>query len=114
MAAVRIQESASWRLDDIYRYTQTRWGEAQAERYITGLFEAFERIDSHEVMSRPIPASLGVSGFFFRYRNHFVYWKRLSNGDVGIVTVLHERMHRAVRLQQDFAGLPATPQSDPS
>lgn len=112
MAAVRVQESASWRLDEIYRYTQSRWGDAQADRYITGLFEAFDRIESHGVMSRPIPASLGVSGFFFRYRSHFVYWKRLSNGDIGIVTVLNERMHRTARLQQEFAGLHAGPASD--
>jgi plasmid stabilization system protein ParE len=104
MARVRIQEAASWRLDEIYRYTQDRWGEEQAERYITGLFEAFERIDSHGVVSRPVPAEFGVEGFFFRCQRHFVYWKRLSNGDVGIVTILHERMHQIARFRQDFFG----------
>jgi len=34
---VRVQEAASYRLDDIYRYTRDRWGEQQADRYITGL-----------------------------------------------------------------------------
>lgn len=33
-----------------------------------------------------------------------VYWKRLSNGDVGIVTVLHERMHQIARFREDFFG----------
>ena len=47
------------------------------------------------VLSRPVPAELGVEGFVFRYRRHFVYWKTLSDGAIGIVTVLHERMHRA-------------------
>lgn len=45
MPAVRIQESASWRLDEIYRYTRERWGEAQATHYVTGLFDVFEAID---------------------------------------------------------------------
>ena len=36
MPALRIQEAASWRLDEIYRYTRERWGEAQAQ----GRFEA--------------------------------------------------------------------------
>lgn len=104
MVQVRIQEAASWRLDEIYRYTRERWGEAQAERYITGLFKAFDLIESHGVASRPVPAQFGVQGFFFRYEHHFVYWRRLSNGDIGIVTVLHERMHQIERLRADFFG----------
>jgi len=104
MPGVRTQETASWRLDEIYRYTRERWGEQQAERYITGLFEAFERIESHGVASRPIPAEFGVEGYYFRHERHFVYWKRLKSGEIGIVTVLHERMHRIGRLRDEFFG----------
>jgi toxin ParE1/3/4 len=99
---IRVQEAASYRLDDIYRYTRDRWGEQQAEHYITGLFESFDRIASHQVLSRPIPAELGIEGYFFRYEHHFVYWRQLSNGDIGIVTILHERMHQIERLHKDF------------
>jgi plasmid stabilization system protein ParE len=102
MAAVRVQEAASHRLDEIYRHTRERSGVAQADRYITGLFEAFERIESHKVMSRPIPAEFGVEGYWFRFERHIVYWRRLSNGDVGVVTVLHERMHQMDRFRQDL------------
>ena len=63
MAQVRVQEAASYRLDEIYRYTRDRWGVEQADRYINGLFDAFEGIDAHEVASRPIPADFGVEGF---------------------------------------------------
>ena len=100
--AVRVQEAASLRLDDIYRYTRDRWGEDQADRYITGMFEAFDRIEAHGVVSKPIPAEFGVEGFFFRYEHHVVYWRRLSDGDVGIVTILHERMHQIDRFKEDF------------
>jgi len=102
--AVRIQEAASLRLDDIYRYTRDRWGETQADRYITGMFEAFDRIDTHGILSKPIPAAFGVEGYFFRYEKHFVYWRRLSNGDIGIVTILHERMHQIDRFREDYLG----------
>ena len=102
MTAIRVQEAASHRIDEIYRHTRDRWGDAQAETYITGLFDAFALIATHEVLSRPIPAELGVEGFFFRYEKHFVYWKTLGNGDIGIVTVLHERMHQIDRFQDDF------------
>lgn len=102
MAGVRIQEAASHRLDDIYRYTRDRWGAEQADRYITGMFEAFEKIESRGVVSRPVPAEFGVDGYFSRYEQHFVYWRRLSSGNIGIVTILHQRMHQIERFRDDF------------
>ncbi|MGC8535154.1 MAG: type II toxin-antitoxin system RelE/ParE family toxin [Rhizomicrobium sp.] len=102
MATLRIQEAASHRLDEIYRYTRDRWGNEQANRYVTGLFNAFHRIKSHDVTSRPIPAEFGVDGYVFRYERHLVYWRRLSNGDIGIVTILHERMHQIDRFREEF------------
>ena len=102
MVDVRVQEAASHRLDEIYRYTRDRWGTEQADRYITGLFKAFDAIETHGVASRPVPAAFGVQGYVFRYERHFVYWRRLSNGDIGIVTILHERMHQIDRFREDF------------
>ncbi len=102
MSAIRIHEGASHRLDDIYRYTWERWGDEQADEYITGLFAAFDKIATRGVTSKPIPAEFEVDGFFFRYERHFVYWRHLSNGDIGIVTTLHERMHQIGRFRDDF------------
>lgn len=102
MTGLRIQEAASRHLDEIYRYTHKHWDEQQAERYINGLFDAFDGIANHKTASRPIPAQFGVDGYFFRYERHFVYWRWLSNGDIGIVTILHERMHQIERFREDF------------
>jgi plasmid stabilization system protein ParE len=101
MTSVLVQESASHRIDEIYRYTRDRWGIEQADRYISGLFDAFGKIATHEVMSRPIPAEFGVDGFFFRYQRHFVYWRKLAHADIGIVIILHERMHQIDRFRED-------------
>ena len=99
--ALRIQEAASLLLDEIYRYTRDRWGAEQADRYITDLFASFDRIEGHGVASRPIPAKFAIDGFYFRHEHHVVYWRRLSNGDIGIVTILHERMHQIDRFRED-------------
>ena len=101
-ANIRFQDAASYRLDEIYRYTRNRWGTQQADRYIAGLFDACDGIADHRTLSRPIPAEFGIEGYFFRYERHFVYWRRLSNGDIGIVTILHERMHQIDRFREDF------------
>lgn len=103
MAAVRIQEAASHRLDEIYRYTRERRGRDQAERYIGKLFETFARIETHAVVSRAVPAEFGVDGYLVRCESHVIYWRRLDNGDIGIVTILHRRMHQIDRLREDFA-----------
>lgn len=46
--------------------------------------------------------AFGIDGYFFRYERHFVYWRRLSNGDIGIVTILQEKMQQIGRLREDF------------
>jgi len=99
---IRLSPSANARLDDIFRYTLKRWGAAQAERYVADLFDCFERIARGEIVSRPVPPDFGVTGFYARHASHIVYWRRLANGDIGIVTVLHERMHQIDRFRDDL------------
>ena len=76
-----------------------RWGEAQADTYIRGLFDYFDRIARRETRWRAIPAEFGVG----RHEHHYVYWRLLSDGSVGIVTVLHERMYQMDRFRDDIA-----------
>lgn len=90
------------RIDETCLYKRDHWDKEEADRYVTGLFEAFGKIATHEAASRPIPAEFGVAGYFFRHERHFVYWKTLGKGDIGIVTVLHERMHQIDRFREDF------------
>jgi len=97
-----VQEAASFRLDQIYCYTRDKWGDKQAEAYICGLFTAFQNIAEQKILSRPIPAEFCVEGYFCRYEHHYIYWKRLENGKIGIVTVLHEKMHQISRFKDDF------------
>lgn len=103
--AVRLQRAALARLDEIYLFTRDRWGPEQAQRYSDGLFAALDGIVDRSTLSRPIPAEYGVSGFYFRYQRHFIYWQWLSTGDIGVVTILHEQMHQAERLRDDLGGV---------
>lgn len=94
MANFLLQRAATFRLDQIYHYSVNKWGREKADSYIEGLFDAFAKIAEKAALSRPIPAEFGIIGFYFKYQKHFIYWKYLSNGEVGIVTILHERMHQ--------------------
>ena len=97
-----ILKAAGFRLDDIYRYTLDLWGKPQADKYIHGLFQHFANIAEEKANSRPIPAEFSVDGYVSSYKKHFVYWKTLSTGQIGIVTVLHQRMHQIERFKDDF------------
>jgi toxin ParE1/3/4 len=101
LATFRVQDRAGRRLDDIYVYTRDNWGEEQAARYISGLFERFGDIAARKVPWRAIPAEFGVDGFYCRHERHYIYWRLLSDGAVGIVTVLHERMQQGGRFRED-------------
>lgn len=101
MKAYRVQDGASHRIDEIYIYTRDRWGDAKAQAYIRGLFAHFEAIAERRIAWRSISAEFGVNGYFSRYEKHFIYWKVLNDGAVGIVTVLHERMHQIDRFRDD-------------
>jgi len=94
MAKFLVQNSASFRIDEIYRYTQLKWGEEKAKEYIEGMFSTFSGIDKNECFSMPIPSEFGHSGFYYCYKKHFIYWKYLESGHIGIVTILHQRMHQ--------------------
>lgn len=100
--AIKFQQAALLRLDEIFIYTRDTWGGEQAQRYSDGLFDAIAGVSDGTTRSRPIPAEFEVRGFYFRYQRHFVYWQPLSNGDIGIVSILHEQMHQLSRLREDF------------
>jgi toxin ParE1/3/4 len=102
VSGFRVHRAAGHRLDEIYVYTRDNWGEAQAEHYIEGLFARFAAIAAREFPWRAVPAEFDVNGFVCRYERHFIYWKELADGTVGIVTILHERMHQIARLKDDF------------
>ena len=106
MTNFRIQEGAGHRLDEIYAYTRHNWGEAQAEAYVRGLFDKFKAIAARELPWAAIPAEFGVDGYFCRHQKHVIYWKLLSDGKIGIVTILHERMHQIERLKDDLRAGP--------
>ncbi|WP_298394343.1 type II toxin-antitoxin system RelE/ParE family toxin [Sphingobium sp.] len=101
MSQYRVQQAAGRRIDDIFIYTREKWGQDQAEAYIRSLFARFDDIVGHRIAWRNVPIEFGVDGFYCRYEHHYIYWRMLSDGAVGIVTILHARMHQIDRFRED-------------
>lgn len=99
MSAFFVEPAADQRLDEIYDYTADQWGEDQADHYIQRLFERFAAIAAKRVPWRVLPAEFGLLLYYARAEHHIVYWRERADGAIGIVTILHERMHQLEQLR---------------
>lgn len=90
---IKIQHNAAHLIDSIYRYSKSTHGDEYAYTYLKGLFSSFVGVGDSKTKSLPIPEAYDVSGFYYYYENHIVYWKYLKSGDMGIVTILPKHLH---------------------
>lgn len=113
MATYRFYPRADAAQDRIWRYTADTWGEAQAIAYITGLHAHLKLLcrDRHLWRRLPqalvVPADLKRQAWFSRYQHHYLFFRELDNGDLGVMSILHERTDIPVRLREDLAALSA-------
>ncbi|OCJ10357.1 plasmid stabilization protein [Rhizobium sp. AC27/96] len=111
MAAYRFYPRADAAQDKIWRDTVEKWGEPQAVTYITGLHAHLTCLCETKALWRQLPQKLVVpvnvkhEAYFSRYGHHYVFFRELDNGDLGVMSILHERMDLPVRLAEDLAAL---------
>lgn len=89
MASFRLAALAYEDLEEIDRYTLETWGEEQRVRYITGLFEHFEKIAASPGLGRARP-ELAEGVHALPYQRHVIFYE-LHGGRCHILRVLHER-----------------------
>ena len=54
-----------------------------------------------------MPSDIKREACFSRYERHYLFFRTLDNGDLGVMGILHEKMDMAVRLREDLAALDA-------
>lgn len=97
--------------DRIWRDTVDQWGEAQAVAYISGLHAYLQRLSETKALWRKlprdlvVPADLKTQAFFSRYERHYLFFRELPSGKIGVMAILHDRMDTPVRLHEDFVGI---------
>lgn len=111
MVTYRFYPRADAAQDKIWRDTAEKWGEAQAVTYITGLHDHLKLLCEERRIWRRLPQKLAVpadvkrEAYFSRYERHYVFFRELDNGDLGVMSILHEKMDLPVRLAEDLATL---------
>jgi len=97
--------------DDIWRYTYEIWGEKQAEKYIKGLHHHLQLLSKKKKVWRSLPANLTVpsdlntEAYFSKYEYHYLFFRQLSAGKIGVMAILHESSDLPVRLCDDLRKL---------
>ncbi|MGI2031455.1 type II toxin-antitoxin system RelE/ParE family toxin [Rhizobium panacihumi] len=97
--------------DRIWRDTVERWGESQAEAYVLGLHRHLQKLSITPALWRVLPRSLAVPEtldvdvWFNRYEHHYIFFRKLFDGRIGIISLLHERMDLPVRLTDDLLNI---------
>lgn len=98
---VQYLPAALQALDEIYLYTVEKFGMAQADTYVSGLFEACETLASKP--KRTIPKEFEIDGFYSVYQRHFIYWRETQQGEVVVVCVLHQNRDLVERFYEALA-----------
>ncbi|KQS87674.1 MULTISPECIES: type II toxin-antitoxin system RelE/ParE family toxin [unclassified Rhizobium] len=97
--------------DRIWADTVEQWGKAQAVTYMTGLHTHLQKLSETRSLWRKlprdlvIPTDLRTEAFFSRYERHFLFFRELPSGKIGIMAILHDRMDIPVRLHEDLTSI---------
>jgi plasmid stabilization system protein ParE len=104
----RFYRNADCQQDEIWSYTCKTWGEAQAEKYISGLHVYIQQLADREIVWRPlplqfiVPVDLDIEVYFGHYQKHYIFFKEIHEGSIGIMAIFHESMDIPVRLGLDL------------
>ena len=91
MAKYVISEKAKNDLREIADYTQKRWSDLQAERYVRMLFSEFSSLADKPLVGRSYDNyRVGLRGL--SCGKHVIMYRVLSRSKVRIVRIMHERM----------------------
>ena len=77
-------------LDEIWHYTESRWGTGQAEAYIRQLARDIKAIAAKPTLARPCP-EVREGYHKFKSGSHMLFLRQNKDG-IEIIRVLHERM----------------------
>lgn len=88
-AALRLVPAAKADLQDVWRYTADRWGEAQAENYMASLKRACHELMDSPLLGKPVP-DVGEAVLVCRCRHHCIFYLETQE-QVTFLAFMHEK-----------------------
>lgn len=106
--AHKLHPAARRAILDIWQYTYRTWGAEQADRYVRGLYEMCDQLAENRIKWRAVPHPEAAGVYVARYEHHFIFFRQLTDGRLGIISILHENMDLPTRLHDDLKSEPDT------
>ncbi len=101
----KIFPAAKRAIRDIWQYTNRTWGTEQADQYVRGLADAVEKAGRDRSLWKRANRE-GVAGVFYvKHQRHFIFFRELGRGRLGVISVLHDNMNIPIRLKNDVDGV---------
>lgn len=91
MAKVILRQQAINDLNDIWEYTFYEWSENQAEKYYNAIKVACKEIGENPNIGRNY-TEIGTHLFGLKCGKHIIFFHKVSEEEIEIIRILHERM----------------------
>jgi toxin ParE1/3/4 len=99
--AANIYPAARERLLQIWDYTDRTWGEKQADAYVNGLVAFAHDLPRHRSHWRPMRGKAFAGVWFIRHEHHYLFFREPAEGQIEVLSILHENMDLPARLRED-------------
>lgn len=90
MSTVRLSIRARSDLHKIGHFTQDKWGEKQADKYLSDLELALERLARYPLLGRPAGGRDPLR-YRMEHGSHVVFYKQVEDG-IFVLRLLHKSM----------------------
>ncbi len=97
MAKVVLRQEAIDDLSEIWEYTSQIWSENQAEKYYQSIKFACNEIGINPLIGSKYSA-INSNLFGLKTGKHIIFYQTISNDEIEIIRILHERMDLKKRL----------------
>lgn len=88
----KISKLAERDLAEIWQYTLTEWSLEQANHYLSGLLSAFRLIADDPLRAGQSYEHVRPGYRKYHYVRHMIFYRKIPDGTVLIVRVLHDKM----------------------
>ena len=99
MARVILRQAAIDDLNNIWDYTFEQWSENQADKYYATLKFACKEIGENPDLGREY-SGIRMNLFGLKSGKHIIFYHMITNDEIEVIRILHERMDLKKRLTE--------------
>lgn len=99
MVKITFRQKANEDLNNIWSYTYGNWSETQADKYYATIKFACEQIGKNPEIGK-IYSGINRNLLGFKSEKHIIFYHSISENEIEIIRILHERMDLKSRLTE--------------